>query len=221
METDRPNTNVSSKEERATIDIVKSLKITVDSLGTAIGELKEKIDSLPSDYVKSEDIEAVLEDYFKTARIYSSTVTADIPRSLYDSITGLKKDFKETRTGIDESIAGIKPRKPLLKVSISNRFLMAILGAILISVPIGALAFLNSPMYLAHKLYLQSTYGDIRNPGIMYNDVYWSAYFTADGSIWITDSEKIVVPLDAEKTLTSKKVKWEKVNNTRPRVKGY
>lgn len=53
------------------------------------------------------------------------------------------------------------------------------------------------------------------------NDVYWSAYFTADGSIWITDSEKIVVPLDAEKTLTSKKVKWEKVNNTRPRVKGY
>lgn len=163
METDRPNTNVSSKEERATIDIVKSLKITVDSLGTAIGELKEKIDSLPSDYVKSEDIEAVLEDYFKTARIYSSTVTADIPRSLYDSITGLKKDFKETRTGIDESIAGIKPRKPLLKVSISNRFLMAILGAILISVPIGALAFLNSPMYLAHKLYLQSTYGDIRN----------------------------------------------------------
>lgn len=131
-------------------------------------------------------------------------------------------------------------------------------------------------MYLAHQLYSQSTYGDIRNPGGYYhdaytkikagkrkeikalirsnellqksyreaeailapligadiyvtkiqygqiadtlvdyrhlgNDIYWSAFFTADGSIWITDSDKIVVPLDAEKTLTSKKVKWEKV----------
>lgn len=149
-------------------------------------------------------------------------------------------------------------------------------ATVLIFVSIGWIAFINSPIYLGHQLYTQSTYGDIRNPGGYYhdaytkikagrrkeikalirsnellqksyreaeailapligadiyvtkiqygqiadtlvdyrhlgNDIYWSAYFTADGSIWITDSDKIIFPLDAEKTLASKKAKWEKV----------
>lgn len=265
-----------TKEEKATIDIVKEMQKTVNSLGSTIGELKTKVDAMPTDYVKSNEIGKVMTEYFKEARIYSSTVTAKIPESLTETINALKKSFGEAKKGIDESIAGIKPRKPLLSVSINNRFLLVLTATVLLSVSIGLLVFINSPMYLAHQLYSQSTYGDIRNPGAYYhdaytkvkagkrkeikaqirsnalllksyreaeavlvpligddiyvtkiqygqkadtlvdyrhigNDVYWSAYFTADGSIWITDSDKIVVPLDAEKTLTSKKVKWEKV----------
>lgn len=199
-----------------------------------------------------------------------------IPESLTETINGLKKSFGEAKKGIDESIAGIKPRKPLLTLNVSSKPLLVLTATVLLSVSIGLLVFINSPMYLAHQMYTLSTYGDIRNPGACYhdaytkvkagkrkeikaqirssellqksyreaeavlapligsdiyitkiqygqnadtlvdyrhfgNDVYWSAYFTADGSIWITDSEKIIFPLDAEKTLTSKKVKWEKV----------
>lgn len=265
-----------TKEEKATIDIVKEMQKTVNSLGSTIGELKTKVDAMPTDYVKSNEIGKVMTEYFKEARIYSSTVTAKIPESLTETINALKKSFGEAKKGIDESIAGIKPRKPLLSVSINNRFLLVLTATVLLSVSIGLLVFINSPMYLAHQLYSQSTYGDIRNPGAYYhdaytkikagkrkeikaqirsiellqksyreaeavlvpligddiyvtkiqygqkadtlvdyrhigNDIYWSAYFTADGCIWITDSEKIIFPLDAEKTLTSKKVKWEKV----------
>lgn len=264
-----------TKEEKATIDIVKEMQKTVNSLGSTIGELKTKVDAMPTDYVKSDEIGKVMNEYFKEARIYSSTVTAKIPESLTETINGLKKSFGEAKKGIDESIAGIKPRKPLLSITISNKFLQILTAIILSSASIGLLVFINSPMYLAHQMYTLSTYGDIRNPGAYYhdtytkvktgkrkeikaqirsdellqksyreaeavlvpligddiyvtkiqygqkadtlvdyrhigNDVYWSAYFTADGSIWITDSDKIVVPLDAEKTLTSKKVKWEK-----------
>ena len=265
-----------TKEEKATIDIVKEMQKTVNSLGSTIGELKTKVDAMPTDYVKSDEIGKVMTEYFQEARIYSSTVTAKIPESLTETINGVKKSFEDAKKGIDESVAGIKPRKPLLSVSINNRFLLVLTATVLLSVSIGLLVFINSPMYLAHQLYSQSTYGDIRNPGAYYhdaytkikagkrkeikaqirsiellqksyreaeavlvpligddiyvtkiqygqkadtlvdyrhigNDVYWSAYFTADGSIWITDSDNIVVPLDAEMTLTSKKVKWEKM----------
>ena len=263
-----------TKEEKATIDIVKEMQKTVNSLGSTIGELKTKVDAMPTDYVKSNEIGKVMTEYFKEARIYSSTVTAKIPESLTETINGVKKSFEEAKKGIDESIAGIKPRKPLLSVTISNKFLQILTATVLFSVSIGLLVFINSPMYLAHQLYVQSTYGDIRNPGACYhdayttvkagkrkeikaqirsnelihksyrkveavlapligddiyvtkiqygqkadtlvdyrhigNDVYWSAYFTADGSIWVTDSDKIIFPFDAEKTLTSKRVKWE------------
>ena len=265
-----------TKEEKATIDIVKEMQKTVNTLGSTIGELKGKVDAMPTDYVKSDEIGKVMTEYFKEARIYSSTVTAKIPESLTETINGVKKSFSEAKAGIDESIAGIKPRTPLLSITISNKVLLVLTATVLIFVSIGWIAFINSPMYLANQLYSQSTYGDIRNPGGYYhdaytkikagkrkeikalirsnellqksyreaeailapligadiyvtriqhgqnadtlvdyrhrgNDIYWSAYFTADGSIWITDSDKIVVPLDAEKTLTSKKVKWEKV----------
>ena len=265
-----------TKEEKATIDIVKEMQKTVNTLGSTIGELKGKVDAIPTDYVKSDEIEKVMTEYFQQARIYSSTVTAKIPESLTETINGLKKSFCEAKAGIDESIAGIKPRTPLLSITINNKILLVLTAAVLIFVSIGWIVFINSPMYLGHQLYTQSTYGDIRNPGGYYhdaytkikagkrkeikalirsnellqktyreaeailapligddiyvtkiqygqiadtlvdyrhlgNDVYWSAYFTADGSIWITDSDKIVVPLDAEKTLTSKKAKWEKV----------
>lgn len=43
------------------------------------------------------------------------------------------------------------------------------------------------------------------------NDVIWSAYFLPDGSVWITDDNRIVLPQDAERYLTSKRVKWKKV----------
>ena len=265
-----------TKEEKATIDIVKEMQKTVNTLGSTIGELKTKVDTMPTDYVKSDEIGKVMTEYFKEARIYSSTVTAKIPESLTETINGLKKSFGEAKKGIDESIAGIKPRKPLLSITICNKFLLVLTATVLLSVSIGLLVFINSPMYLAHQLYVQSIYGDIRNPGAYYhdaytktkagkrkeikaqirsyelihrsfreaeavlvpligddiyvtkiqygqkadklvdyrhigNDVYWSAYFPADGSIWTTDSDKIIFPLDAEKTLTSKRVKWEKV----------
>ena len=265
-----------TKEEKATIDIVKEMQKTVNSLGSTIGELKTKVDAMPTDYVKSDEIGKVMNEYFKEARIYSSTVTAKIPESLTETINDLKKSFGEAKKGIDESIAGVKPRNPLLNVTISNRFLLVLTATVFLSVSIGLLVFINSPMYLANQLYSQCMYGDIRNPGACYhdayttvkagkrkeikaqirsyelihrsfreaeavlaplvdsdiyvtkiqygqnadtlvdyrhigNDVYWSAYFTADGSIWITDSDKIIFPLDAEKTLTSKRVKWEKV----------
>lgn len=265
-----------TKEEKATIDIVKEMQKTVNSLGATIGELKTKVDDMPTDYVKSDEIGNVLTEYFQQARIYSSTVTAKIPETLTETINGLKKSFGEAKKGIDESIAGIKPKKPLLSVTISNKILFVLTAAVMLFVSIGWIAFINSPIYLAHQLYTQSTYGDIRNPGGYYhdaytkikagkrkeikalirsnellqksyreaeailapligadiyvtkiqygqiadtlvdyrhlgNDVYWSAYFTADGSIWITDSDKIIFPIDAEKTLTSKKVKWEKM----------
>ena len=267
---------IQTKEEKAIVDIIKEMQKTVNSLGATIGELKTKVDGMPTDYVKSDEIGTVLTEYFQEARIYSSTVTAKIPESLTETINGVKKSFEEAKKGIDESIAGIKPRKPLLSITISNRFLQILTAIILFSVSIGLLVFINSPMYLAHQLYTLSTYGDNRNPGACYhdaytkikagkrkeikaqirsdellqksyreagailvpligadinvtkiqygqnsdtlvdyrhigNDVYWSAYFPADGSIWITDSDKIVFPLDAEKTLTSKKVKWEKM----------
>ena len=263
-----------TKEEKATIDIVKEMQKTVNSLGSTIGELKTKVDAMPTDYVKSNEIGKVMNEYFKEARIYSSTETAKIPESLTETINGLKKSFGEAKKGIDESIAGIKPRKPLLTLNVSSKPLLVLTATVLLSVSIGLLVFINSPMYLAHQMYTLSTYGDIRNPGACYhdayskvkagkrkeikaqirsnallqksyreaeavlvpligddvyvtkiqygqkadtlvdfrhigNDVYWSAYFTADGSLWITDSDKIIFPLDAEKTLTSKKVKWE------------
>lgn len=43
------------------------------------------------------------------------------------------------------------------------------------------------------------------------NDVMWHAYFSSDGSVLVTDSELITTVVDAEKTLTSKKVKWQQV----------
>lgn len=42
------------------------------------------------------------------------------------------------------------------------------------------------------------------------NDVIWSAYFLPNGNVWITDDDRIVLPQDAERYLTSKKVKWER-----------
>lgn len=255
-----------AKEDKAVIDIVKEMQKTVSALGREIGELKEKIDALPADCVKSDEIERLIK------------AVAKIPESLTETVGGLKRSFREARAGIDESIAGLRPGRPLLNVTVSNRFLMGLTVAVLLAVSIGTLAVINSPMCLAHRLYAQCTYGDVRNPGWYYhdaytkvragkrkevraqirsrelqrksyreaeavlaplvgadiyvtkiqygrnldllvdyrhrgNDVYWSAYIPADGSIWITDSDKIVVPLDAEKTLTSKKVKWEKIDN--------
>lgn len=43
------------------------------------------------------------------------------------------------------------------------------------------------------------------------NDEMWFAYFSDDDSVLVTDSELITTVVDAEKTLTSKKVKWQQL----------
>lgn len=267
---------IQKKEEKAILDLVKSLQITVNSLGMSIGELKEDIAALPSDYVKSSEVGAIMKEYFHQARIYSSTVTANIPEEQLDEISSLKAEFGQLKTDITESLGEIKKRQPLLMIKVGSKPLLWTLATLILAISVSVFAFLNSPMYLAHQEYILSSYGDVRNPGVYYhdayskvkagkrkevtarikaqeiivasykeaessltpfvgediyvtkiqygqkadtlvdfrhtgNDIYWSAYFLDDGSIWITDSDNIVYPTDAEKMLTSKKVKWEKV----------
>ena len=172
METNKTNTSAISKEEKATIEITKSTKIAVDSLGVVVGELKDRIEALPSDYVKSKDLERIMTGYFQTARIYSSTVTARVPDSLTEEIHGLKKAFQETRAEIEKSLAGIKPRKPLLTVRIGNKFLLVLTVLVLLAGAVGGLIFLNSPAHLANTLYELSTELDEADPGLRYHEAY-------------------------------------------------
>lgn len=43
------------------------------------------------------------------------------------------------------------------------------------------------------------------------NDEIWHAYLSKDGYVLVTNSEWITTVIDAEKSLTSKEVKWQQV----------
>lgn len=97
---------------------------------------------------------------------------AKIPESLTEKIDGLKKAFTDTKAGIDEGLAGIKPKKPLFSLSIGNKFLLVLAEVMLISAAIGIIVFVNIPMFLVNEVYLQHIYGDYRAPGWYYQDAY-------------------------------------------------
>lgn len=263
--------------DAATCDIVKNLQITINTLMPMFDNIKESIEAISKDYVKSSEIKKAIYDNIHSYRIYGSEVTTHIPKDDLKQISDLKDAFKKVEKDIKADISTIKPRKPLLKLCVSSKALASLICVILLAVDIGLLAFVNSPMFLAHQSYLQYVRLNYPRPGNHYdetymkikagnrkeaktslkdinsyidsfmayrdtlapllgndkiyvtrkgygknndllidfryhnNEVIWTAYFLPDGSVWITDDDRIVYPQDAERYLTSKKVKWKKV----------
>lgn len=72
------------------------------------------------------------------------------------------------------------------------------------------------PMLDGRNIYIRKVqngeHGDkLVNFRLSDNDVIWHAFFREDGSVYITDSDKIDSPRNAEKYLTAKSVKWKKL----------